>query len=469
MGGWRNHCPSGAKCQPLTSIKEAERDDFCMSLATRIEERLHPVMKILEPIQGLSDMFARCFLSTLESTARQSESGGTYVITGDIEAMWLRDSTEQVLHYLRFAADDPELASWIERLIHQQMAFVLIDPYANAFNMEPSGRHGFEDVPKAGPWIWERKYELDSLSHVLLLALRYHQATGRTAFLDDSFFAGVEKILDVITVEQDHEACSPYHFERFDCPPSDTLIREGRGAPVQRTGMSWSGFRPSDDACEYGYLIPANLFAQAMLRELAPLAQASGRAGIAARALQLADQIQSGVQQYGIVEKEGFGSIYAYETDGMGRYCLMDDANVPSLLSLPYLGVCKADDPLYARTRAFVLSGQNPFYHAGSAARGIGSPHTPKDSIWPIALCVQGMTSAVPAERVEMLQMLLTTHAGTRRMHESFHKDNPADFTRSWFAWANSMFGELVMQMYERGELAQAVQQLLGNGIKDIK
>ena len=149
-----------------------------MNLSERVEKRLAPAMEILRPIQGLPDMFARCFLCTLETTSCQAEDGGAFVITGDIEAMWLRDSTEQVLHYLRFAAQDGELAAWIEQIIARQAACVLLDPYANAFNKGPTGRHGFEDVPKASPWVWERKYELDSLCHVLLLALRYHEATG---------------------------------------------------------------------------------------------------------------------------------------------------------------------------------------------------------------------------------------------------------------------------------------------------
>lgn len=440
-----------------------------MNLVQRLEKRLNPVMKLLEPINGLPDMFTRCFLRTLESTACQTKDGGVYVITGDIEAMWLRDSTEQVLHYLRFASSDTELSSWIKRLIQKQAAFVCVDPYANAFNVEPNGRHGYEDFPQAGPWVWERKYELDSLCHVFLLALRYREAIGCTDFMDNQFFCSVEKMLEVMTVEQRHEKNSTYRFQRFYCPSSDTLTREGLGEPVKDTGMTWSGFRPSDDACEYGFFIPANLFAVAMLKGFAPVAEKMGRNEIGKHARELAAQIQQGINNYGLIDTEKYGQIYAYEVNGYGQYRLMDDANVPSLLSLPYIGVCQKDDPLYIRTRSFVLSQDNPYFFTGSSAQGIGSPHTPKDGIWPIALCVQGLTASDPAERVEMLRMLLTTHAGTARMHESFHKNNPTVFTRPWFAWADSMFGELVMQMYETGELAPAVQQLLRKGIKDIK
>lgn len=437
-------------------------------LIARMEARLLPAAEALRPIEGLPDMFVRCFLSTMETTCRQAPDGGAFIITGDIEAMWLRDSTEQVLHYLRFAAEDDELAAWIEAVIARQAALVRIDPYANAFNGAPDGRHGFEDKTEAGPWIWERKYELDSLCHVLLLALRYHQATGRTAWMDEAFFQAVDVILAVIVREQRHQQESPYAFQRFGCPPSDTLTHEGRGEPVGFTGMSWSGFRPSDDACRFGYLIPANLFAAAMLTELAPLAERLGRSATATKARTLAADIREGIQRYGLATVDGIGEIYAYEADGLGHQLLMDDANMPSLLSLPCLGVCAPDDPLYLRTRTFVLSDRNPCYYQGSAARGVGSPHTPQGWIWPISLCVQGLTATDPAERVALLRTLLTTHAGTARMHESFDKDDASRFTRSWFAWANSMFGELVMTMHEHGELPSAVAALTAEGLTRV-
>lgn len=440
-----------------------------MSMAQRVEEYLSPVKEILKPIHGLPDMFARCFLNTLESTSCKAPDGGVFVITGDIEAMWLRDSTEQALHYLRFAAKDQELAAWLEELIARQSQLVLEDPYANAFNMGPTNRHGYQDWPEAGPWVWERKYELDSLCHVLLLAVRYHQATGKTAFMNAAFFKAVETILNVITLEQRHEECSAYRFQRKQCPPSDTLTNFGQGEPVGYTGMSWSGFRPSDDACRYGYLIPANLFAASVLERLAPVLDGAGETALADRCRILGQGLRKGVEQWGCVKTERFGEIYAFETDGLGHYVLMDDANIPSLLSLPYLGVCETDDSRYLRTRAFVLSEENPQFFVGKAGKGVGSPHTPQNAIWPIGLCVQGLTATTADERVEVLETLLTSHAGTARMHESFDKDQPEKYTRAWFAWANSMFGELVMRMYELGELEHAVEQIAAKGIKDIK
>lgn len=440
-----------------------------MDLTAQVKRFLEPVRAQLSPVQGLDEMFVRCFMNTLETTCQTLENGDVFIITGDIQAMWLRDSTEQILHYLRFAPQCPALSDWICAVIRRQTELVLRDPYANAFNLGPNGRHGFEDLPPAGPWVWERKYELDSLCHVMLLAWRFHLATGREDFLTGDFFRAMERMVAVMATEQRHEEASPYRFQRFHCPPSDTLPRQGQGAPVGYTGMSWSGFRPSDDACRYGYLIPANLFAATMLEHLNDLAASQGREDLACRARTLAAEMRQGIARYGVAHTEAFGDIYAYEADGLGAQLLMDDANIPSLLSLPYLGVCAPDDPMYLRTRAFVLSPENPYYYQGRAARGVGSPHTPEGSIWPIALCIQGMTAQTAAERRAILRMLLTTHAGTGLMHESFDRNDPNQFTRSWFAWANSMFGELIYRMYEQHELPQAMDDLVENDIKCIK
>ena len=425
-------------------------------------------MKLLEPIEGLPSMFARCFLSTLESTLQMDADGSAYVITGDIDAMWLRDSTQQVLHYLRFAREEEALSALIRSLIERQARYVLLDPYANAFNRCANGRHGYADLPAAGPAVWERKYELDSLCHVVLLAWRYHEATGSRAFMTPTFEQALERIVQVLRTEQRHESQSDYTFQRFNCPPSDTLPRQGRGEPVAETGMTWSGFRPSDDACQYGYLVPANLFAAAMLAHLAMMAEWSGRTALASEARALRQEIRDGVERFALVDDPEFGQVYAYEVDGLGGRLLMDDANVPSLLSLPYIGACAVDDALYRRTRAFVLSPRNPHYYEGRAGRGVGSPHTPQGYIWPIALCVQGMTATDEREMTEVLGRLITTHAGTARMHEGFDKDNAANFTRPWFAWANSMFGEFIYRLYEQGRIARIIQRLGEKGIKSI-
>ena len=427
-----------------------------MSAVSTIRERIAPLHERLEVIHGLGDMFTGCFLNTLETTVQAIAPGDTFVITGDIEAMWLRDSTAQVMHYLRFC-NDPEVATLIEGLIARQAACILIDPYANAFNLTDSGRHCFQDEPVQSGHVWERKYEIDSLCYPVWLAWRYYEATGHTTFLTEKFHQALASILEVFTCEQ-HRENSSYWFRRADCPPQDTLSHNGKGAPVAYTGMTWSGFRPSDDACVYGYLIPSNLFAAKVMDCVERFAGLLGDPILAKTAARLRGEIRAGLDAYASVVHPVFGDIYAYETDGLGHYVLMDDANVPSLLSLPYLGVCDSNDEKYLRTRRFVLSEENPYFNTGKTAEGVGSPHTPGGYVWPISLCMQIMTSDDDDEAARLLRMLLTTHAGTCLMHESFDPDDPASYTRSWFAWANSMFGEMMYRLYESGRLDKVLR-----------
>jgi meiotically up-regulated gene 157 (Mug157) protein len=321
---------------------------------------------------------------------------------------------------------------------------VLLDPYANAFNETTNGRCHNRDKTEMSAWIWERKWELDSLCAPLLLAHDLWKATGQTDHLDEAFLGAASLIVTTVAQEQHHEI-SPYLFERLEGPPSDTLTNQGRGNPVGYTGMSWSGFRPSDDACAYNYLIPSNMMAATALTHLAPLPLVDDQ--LKRSALKLAAEIREGIEAFGKIEHRQFGTIYTYETDGLGNHNLMDDANVPSLLSMPYLGYCAKDDPVYLATRKFILSDENPFRYRGKSATGIGSPHTPVDHIWPIALCMQALTSTSQEEKFSLLEMILRTDAGTGLMHESFHKDDPAQFTRPWFAWANSLFAEMVMDL----------------------
>lgn len=423
-----------------------------MKTAEIIASRLEALRPELEAVPGLWEMFRKCFLSTIETTVQESV-GDTFVITGDIPAMWLRDSTAQVLHYLRFA-DAPEVASMIEGLLSRQADCILRDPYANAFNREENSFKPYNDTPRASDWVWERKYEIDSLCYPLWLAEKYLDKTGNTGFLTEKFLKALETVLDVLRTEQNHGS-SPYRFQRTDCAPSDTLPWEGMGNPVSYTGMTWSGFRPSDDACEYGYLIPSNFFAVRAMEAARKLAKAAGREDLTQRAMELQQTIREGIREYATLEHPRFGTIYAYETDGFGNYNLMDDANVPSLLALPYLEACEANDPIYRNTRSFVLSSSNPYYYEGALAKGIGSPHTPEGYIWHISLCVQAMTSTDDREIAELVKRLLTTHGGTGFMHEGFDPNAPENFTRDWFAWANSMFGELIYRLYEKGSLAR--------------
>lgn len=390
-------------------------------------------------------MFEKCFTNTLLTTMKAMPDGTTFVVTGDIPAMWLRDSAAQVRPYLILAEQDATIADLIEGVIRRQISYILHDPYANAFNETENGHCYHQDKTEMTPLLWERKYEIDSLCYPIQLAYLFWKSTGRTSHLDSNFLSAARRIIALWRVEQDHEQASGYRFERTDCPPSDTLTRDGKGEPVARTGMTWSGFRPSDDACRYGYLIPSNMFAVVVLRYLAEMAnQVLDDQNLADESISLAAEIDAGIQTYAKVSDSEFGDMYAYETDGYGNYHLMDDANVPSLLSLPYLGYCTIDDPLYQNTRRWILSSNNPYYYEGSAARGIGSPHTPPDYIWHIGLAIQGLTGT-REEANSVMETLLNTDAGSLFMHEGFHVNDPTQFTREWFSWANMMFCEFVL------------------------
>lgn len=406
-------------------------------------KRLHEMKR-----DDLALLFTKCYPNTLETTVKLLDDGSAFVITGDIHAMWLRDSAAQVHHYLPVAAENEELADIIEKMIRRYAVYVPIDPYANAFNECDNDRGHKEDLTFRSPWVWERKYEVDSLCSVIFIAYKFYKKTGRTAHLDESYRKTLETILDLWETEQYHAEKSPYTFERPNTPrATDTMTRGGKGEPVGYTGMTWSAFRPSDDACIYNYLIPSQMYAVVVLGYLAEIARDVYRdEALALRAEKLRKEIDHGIKTYGTVEHPQYGKIYAYETDGLGNYNLMDDANVPSLLSAPYLGYCPADDPIYQNTRRFILSEDNPYYFSGSVLHGIGSPHTRKGYVWPISLALQGLTSTDPAEIEEILAMLVNSHAGTYYMHESINADNEYQFSRKWFAWANSIFSELVLK-----------------------
>lgn len=396
----------------------------------------------------VAETFLRCLGNTLDTTVRPMPDRTNFVVTGDIPAMWLRDSTTQLLPYLVLMPESVPLQDALFGVLRRQLAYIEIDPYANAFNAEPnSAAHDSNDLSD-DPWVWERKYEVDSLAFPINLAYRLWRSTGRTEHFDATFVRVARRVLEVWRVEQDHETASAYRFVRTDCPPSDTLVRDGRGSRVSRTGMTWSGFRPSDDACAFGYNIPANLFAATVLRQVSAIArEVLHDELLAVEADRLRDELRAGVEEHGTVRHPRWGTIYAYEVDGMGNRLLMDDANMPSLLSTPLFDD-ELDDDVYRATRAFALSDDNPYFYRGRAACGIGSPHTPHGFIWPIALAVQGLTSHSPQEKRAMLELLCETDAGTGLMHESFDKDDAARYTRPWFSWANAMFCLLVLDAH---------------------
>ncbi len=408
--------------------------------------------RVEETFAGEPDIvrtFVRCFTNTIDTTVKRMPDGTAHVITGDIPAMWLRDSVAQVRPYLLAAEKDRQIADLLVGLSHRHFFLINHDPYANAFNQEENGNCWEHDQTRMTGWIWERKYEVDSLCYPLQFAWLLWKNTGRRDQFDENFVRGAKRILQVWRTEQYHEERSPYSFVRRNCFYTDTLSRDGKGALVKPgIGLTWSGFRPSDDACVYGYLIPSNMFATVVLGYLETIAREILRdAALEREAGSLKKEIYDAIEGKAIVEHPVYGRMYAYEMDGYGQYLLMDDANVPSLLAMEYLGYEPRHRSVADNTRSFVLSCGNPYYYEGSRARGVGSQHTPPGYVWHISLAIQGLTAGSREEKLALLRLMEKTDAGRGMMHEGFDANDPSRYTREWFSWANAMFCELTLDL----------------------
>lgn len=433
-----NHRPPAGKRKFTSTAVEAE--------IARVQA------KIGDP--ELAWLFGNCYPSTLDTTVQIGTLRGkpdTFIVTGDIDAMWLRDSSAQVWPYLPLAAHDESLRRLYRGLIHRHAACIAIDPYANAFLPDPHGKTTLSwakhDLTDMKPGVAERKWEIDSLCWTIRIAHGYWKATGDRAPFDDDWRAAMHAVLTTFRIQQRKHGPGPYHFQRASAVPSDTVPLDGYGNPASPMGMIFSMFRPSDDACIYPLFVPANAFAVLSLRQLAEMSRAlHGDAAFAADCEALADEVLAALEKHAVMT-EADQDFWAYETDGYGNQSFMDDANVPSLLALPYLGFCARDDARYRRTRALAWGERNPYFFRGKAAEGIGGPHEGLRMIWPMSLMVRALTSEDTGEIRQCLHWLKTTHAGTGFMHEAFDQDDPAKFTRPWFAWANSLFGELVVDL----------------------
>jgi hypothetical protein len=416
-----------------------------------VEETISEIKAAIKDPE-LAWMFENCFPNTLDTTVNFSIKNGypdTFVITGDINAMWLRDSSAQVYHYLPFVNQDSRLKQLIAGVIKRQTKCILIDPYANAFNLHPIGSHWENDLTDMKPELHERKWEIDSLCYPIRLAYSYWKKTGDKSIFDEEWQKAMNLVLNTFFEQQRKDGRGSYQFQRKTANATDTLPLHGWGRPTKKIGLIHSMFRPSDDATIYPFLIPSNLFAISSLQQLAQMTQKiHSDSSFAQKCSELADDIEEAIKKYAIIEHLNYGKIYAYEIDGFGNRIFIDDANIPSLLSLPYLDICNENDPIYRNTRSFILSNNNPYYFKGKHAQGIGSPHVAIDMIWPMSIIMQGLTSSNNQEIISCLQMLKDTHACTGFMHESFHKNNPSNYTRDWFAWANSLFGELIYRIY---------------------
>lgn len=404
----------------------------------------------------LAWMFENCFPNTLDTTVEFGTKNGkpdTFVITGDIHAMWLRDSSAQVWPYLPLAKEDKELQKLLAGVIHRQTYCVLLDSYANAFNKELVPGEWAKDDTEMKDGLHERKWEIDSLAYTVRLAYNYWKTTGDTTIFDADWQKAAAKIVDTFIVQQRKDGLGPYKFARVTDRQLDTLSNGGYGRPLKPVGLINSSFRPSDDAATYGFLIPSNLFAVISLKQLAEISnKVTGEKTFAKKCTDLAEEVNAAIQKYAVIEHKKYGKVYAFEVDGFGNATFMDDANVPSLLALPYLGSVELNDPIYQNTRKLVWSEDNPYFFKGKAGEGIGGPHVGYDMVWPMSIIMRAMTSTDDKEIAWCVKTLRNTDAETGFMHETFHKDDPMNFTRSWFAWANTLFGELILKLVNEGK-----------------
>ncbi len=438
----------------ISKRPEASKRHFTSKV---VEETIVRVKKqIRDP--KLAWMFENCFPNTLDTTVNFRMQDGrpdTFVYTGDIHAMWLRDSSAQVWPYLSLCKNDDPLKQLIAGVINRQTKCVLIDPYANAFNDGPGHSEWLSDITDMKPELHERKWEIDSLCYTIRLAYHYWKTTGDTSVFSADWKKAAALIIKTFKEQQRKNATGPYKFQRKTERQLDTQSNDGWGNPVNPVGLIVSSFRPSDDATTYGFLIPSNLFAVTSLKQLAEISQTVTKDNAFAKiCTDLAAEVQAAINKYAVADHLNYGKVYAFEVDGFGNQLFMDDANVPSLLAMPYLGCLDASDPIYQNTRRFVWSPDNPYFFRGTAGEGIGGPHIGYDMIWPMSIILKAMTSSNDPEIKTCIRMLRDTDADTGFMHESFNKDNPAKFTRSWFAWVNTLFGELIVKLEKEGKIS---------------
>lgn len=400
-------------------------------------------------------------LRDIDSTLTDLGDGEAALITGDIPAVWFRDSCVQMAPFLRVAShldSTPRagLTAPAAAVLRRHWRMIALDPYANAYTLDPATeRWDPDDEPTPGPWFWERKFELDSLAFPVVTQSRLLEL-GEQGAVTPTFAAALQHVVVTYETETDHESRSDYWFRRPGGSELDTLARDGRGAETEPIGLIWSGFRPSDDACELGFNVPGNVFAAKALSDAARLADSLAECPIwadgvdphelARRAGALSAQVIAAIAEHGVVPSPSGEDMLAYEVDGRGTVLLMDDANLPSLLGLPYLDALPPElAHVYHPTRRFVLSSANPWYFEGTHLAGVGSPHTGPRRVWPIALAVQGLTTDDAPVREGLIEALVRTTNGTNHMHEGIDPDDPSVYTREWFSWANAMFCELVL------------------------
>lgn len=447
-------CPTDAVTLVSKRPKEADR----LFKSDAVEREIRLIVSELTN-KRLAWMFENCFPNTLDTTVHYGENPDgtpdTFVYTGDIAAMWLRDSGAQVWPYVQLAGKDKKLRRMLAGVINRQIKCINIDPYANAFNQVPDSKGPWmSDETAMKPELHERKYEIDSLCYPIRLAFEYWKTTGDTSVFGSEWLKAVENILKTFREQQKKEGRGSYKFLRVTDRALDTMNNAGWGAPVKPVGLIASAFRPSDDATTFLFLIPSNFMAVSSLRKAAEiLLKVNKEASLAKECTALADEVSEALKKYAVYDHPKYGKIYAYEVDGFGNHLLMDDANVPSLLAMAYLGDVSQDNPIYQNTRRFVWSEDNPYFFRGKAGEGIGGPHIGYEMVWPMSIMMRAFTSKDDNEIKESIEMLMNTDAGTGFMHESFNKDDAYKYTRDWFAWQNTLFGELIIKLVNEGKI----------------
>ena len=392
----------------------------CGSVAPAAAQTLNiPVASNIRPVQTSilsSQLFGNFF---------PESDGTTYVQTGDIPAMWLRDSAAQSIPYIRYYPAFPSLSSVFNGVIQRDAKNILVNPHAEAFS--------------ADYHVWEDKWEIDSLCWPVILSFVYFVNTRDRSIFTPTLHKAMQTIVSTLQCEQQHNTCSHYSWPQ--AVPTHNEFNPN-------TGMIWSGFRPSDDPVMYRFNIPDEAFAVVAMRLLSQFARiAFDDPQLAANATKLADEVQVGVERYGKVWSPQHGGwMYVYETDGNGNNNLMDDANLPNLTGLPYIGWCSTDDPTYLNTRKFTLSSDDPYYFTGKYATGLGSPHTPKGWVWPLGMIDAALTTTKRKEITNAIDMLDRSDTINGMMHESVNPNDPSQFTRPDFGWANAFWADLLFR-----------------------
>ncbi|KAI3323329.1 glycoside hydrolase family 125 protein [Xylariaceae sp. AK1471] len=452
------------------------------------------IEKVIEDIVArmkdpdLARLFENTFPSTTDTTVKFHTSGSTdakrnkgntatydegqwegpqsFIITGDIIAEWLRDSTNQLSPYQPLAKKDPNIYQLILGAINTQSEFVIESPYCNAFQPPPISnlpitQNGQDDVvhPAYEPsFVFECKYELDSLAHFLALSNEFNEHSGSKEFLTPRWYQALQTVLNVLEEqskstfdEAGRYSKNQYTFNRNTNTGTETLNLNGVGNPLNNgTGLIRSAFRPSDDATILGFFIPANAQMAMELKRTAKILKDVGKDELAQTVEKWSQTITKGIWEYGVVEHRTFGKVFAYEVDGYGSSILMDDANYPSLLALPLMGFVEVNDETYQNTRRMLLSkSSNPYYLTGRDFHGIGGPHIGLVNAWPMSLLVQARTSDDDEEITECLDLVLRS-SKLGLIHESVNVDVLSSYTRSWFAWANGVFASTILDLAKR-------------------